>query len=109
MRKVIDFEGPKSNIEFPEEERLQEEWFLQEGEAVSKYLGQIVDFLRKSLEWELVQHIHVDVLLLEFQKNGTKVSLVYDSMTGIEIVTHDDTFDLESLFNEINEHLKNEA
>lgn len=94
---IIDFRGACD---------IDGEMSRQQGESEVAYLVQIVDFMRKTLGWELIKQIHVDCLLLAFQKNDTEVSIVYDTMTGIELVTLDDTFDLESLFNEINNHMK---
>ena len=105
MRRAIDINVPQSHFEVPGEEFCGDRY----QKAEEAYLVQVVKVMRKSLGWKLVRHDDVTSLLMYFKKKGTEVFLVYDTMYGIELCTLDDTFDLQSLFDEINNHLKNDV
>ena len=69
----------------------------------------IADILRKSLGWEFTKQFGNEFeTVCIFQKDGIEIWLYYDTMEGMHLNADDDMFDLETLFNEVNTHLKKE-
>ena len=82
---------------------------IEEMEYYEKEFRQIVKILVKNLNWKLVQRIEADVLLYDFRKNKIEISLAYNDMPGgMFLRTEDEAFDMEALFSEINEIMKQE-
>jgi len=89
-------------IEFKELERPVEEDM--------KEFVQIAKFLTTTQSWTLTNKFESEYeAVCWFQKSGVEIKLYYDTMDGMYLGTCDEAFDLESLFNEINTHLKNET
>ena len=79
---------------------------IEEIDEDEKEFVRIAEYLVKSLGWNLVDRIEIDVLIWSFQKNDIEISLVYNDMCGMFLRTKNETFALEPLFKEINDMLK---
>ena len=85
------------SIEF---KKPKEKWSQSVDDDVKDFM-QIAKILVKSLEWKLTKQVDIDVIICFFHKGNTEVFLVYNEMDGIYLRTHDETFDLQMLFDEI--------
>ena len=80
---------------------------IEEMEEDEKEFAKIANILTQLLGWKLVDRIEVDVLLWHFRKDDIEIILAYNDMDGMYLRTSDETFDLDALFEEINDIMYN--